>query len=157
MAFSRFTTDARLVVQDATEIARELGAPTVEAEHLLLAASAASQGAGPVAAVLRSSGLDFDLLVSALVAEQTRSLAAVGVSADVHAFSPDVKPPKLATSAKRALEVSLRVALERGDKMLSRGHLVLAILRAERGTVPRALECAGVDRLVLRDAVSAAT
>jgi ATP-dependent Clp protease ATP-binding subunit ClpA len=151
--FKRFTADARLVVQDAAEIARELGAPSVEAEHLLLASS---QGAGPVASVLRSSGLDFDSLASALVAEQTRSLAAVGVSVDVHAFSPDVEPPKLATSAKRALELALRVSLERGDKNLGRGHLVLAILRAERGTVPRALECADVDRLVLRDAVAAA-
>jgi ATP-dependent Clp protease ATP-binding subunit ClpA len=154
MAFNRFTTDARLVVQDALEIARELGAPTVEAEHLLLAST---QGAGPVAVVLRSSGLDFDSLAAALVAEATRSLAAVGVSVDVHSFSPDVKPPKLATSAKRALEVALRVALERGDKQLGRGHIVLAILRAERGTVPRALECAGVDRLTLRDEVAAAT
>jgi ATP-dependent Clp protease ATP-binding subunit ClpA len=151
--FNRFTADARLVVQDAAEIARELGAPTVEAEHLLLGCT---QGAGPVAGVLRGAGLDFDSLASALAAEQARSLAAVGVTADVHAFSPDVKPPKLATSGKRALEGALRVSLERGDKNLVRGHLVLAILRAERGTVPRALECAGVDRLALRDAVAAA-
>jgi len=153
MAFNRFTADARLVVQDAAEIARELGAPTVEAEHLLLAAT---QGAGPVALALRDAGLDFDSLAAALVTEATRSLAAVGVTMDVHSFSPDVKPPKLATSAKRALELSLRVALERGNKMLTRGHIVLAILRAERGTVPRALECAHVDRMALRDAVAAA-
>jgi ATP-dependent Clp protease ATP-binding subunit ClpA len=154
MAFNRFTADARMVVQDATEIAREMGAPSVEAEHLLLSCT---QGAGPVALALREAGLDFDALASALVRETERSLAAVGVTADVFAFSPDVKPPKLATSAKRALEVSLRVAIERGDKSLTRGHLVLAILRAERGTVPRALECAEVDRRALLDAVAAAT
>jgi ATP-dependent Clp protease ATP-binding subunit ClpA len=62
----------------------------------------------------------------------------------------------MATSAKRALEGALKVALERGDKNLGRGHIVLALLRAERGTVPRALECAGVERRELRDAVAAA-
>ena len=37
--FNRFTKDARAIVRDAVEIAHELGASSVEAEHLLLAAA----------------------------------------------------------------------------------------------------------------------
>ena len=44
--FERFTKDAREVVNDAVEVARELGAPTVEAEHLLLAVTHHEDG-GP--------------------------------------------------------------------------------------------------------------
>ena len=55
--FNRFTKDARQIVDEATEIARELGAPSVEAEHLLLAARAATT---PAAGVLRAAGLDHD-------------------------------------------------------------------------------------------------
>ena len=36
------------------------------------------------------------------------------------------------------------------------GHILLALLRAEAGTVPRALKEAGVDRAELNDRVAAA-
>ena len=35
--FERFTREARLVVANAEAEARELGSPTIEAEHVLLA------------------------------------------------------------------------------------------------------------------------
>ena len=152
--FERFTKDARRIVEDAVEVAWELSAPTVEAEHLLLAAA---RHEGPVPTVLRRHEVDFDELVEALRAETSRSLAAVGVSAEPIAFSPPVQRPRLATSAKWALELSLRIALERADRRIGTGHVVLAILRAQRGTVPRALQIAGVDRDELTAAVSAAT
>src|SRR3954470_17735417 len=99
--FERFTKDARRVVSDATDIARGLGAPSVEAEHLLLAASRLDS----------RLGLDHETLLSALELETERSLAAVGVSADALSFSPYVETPRLATSAKVALEQSLRIAV----------------------------------------------
>ena len=89
------------------------------------------------------------------MAETDRSLAAVGVSAEHLTFSPFVETPRFATSAKWALELSLRIALERGDRRIGTGHVVLAILRAERGTVPRALALAGVDRVELGARVAA--
>ena len=153
MALRHFAGDARVLTEQAVEIARELGSSSVEAEHLLLAASGAS---GPAADVLRSSGLDFDGIASALVAEMERSLAAVGVHADPLVFSADVSRPRFGTSAKVALERTLKTAVARGEKPISCGHLVLGVLAAERGTVPRALECAGVDRDALRAEISAA-
>ena len=153
LGIQRFTKDARAVVGAATEISRELGATTVEAEHLLLAVT---RGDAPVARVLHGAGLDYDGLLEALNAEATRSLAAIGVSADVLRFSPFVERPRFATSAKLTLERSLRVALARKDNHIGTGHIVLAALRATTGTVPRALECAGVDRAELTSRIEAA-
>jgi ATP-dependent Clp protease ATP-binding subunit ClpA len=141
--FNHFTQGARRAAHDAPGVARELGDSTVEAEHLLLAIARRDDAASRV---LRDAGLDFDGIAAALAAESERSLAAVGVSAERPTFSPFVETPRFATSAKWALEQSLRIALERGDRRIGSGHVVLAILRAERGTVPRALAIAGVDR-----------
>jgi ATP-dependent Clp protease ATP-binding subunit ClpA len=150
---NRFTKEARLVVADSFRVARDFGAPTVEAEHLLLAVAA---GGAPAATVMRDAGLDFDGLAAALVAETTRSLAAVGVSADaLQQFSPFVERPRLATSAKLALERSLKAAVARNDKHIGSEHITLGALRATTGTVPRALECAGVDRVELTRRVEA--
>jgi ClpA/ClpB-like protein len=108
-----------------------------------------ARGSGAAARVLHDEGLDYDGLAAALVAETTRSLAAVGVAADALAFRPYVERPRLATSAKLALERALRVAIARADKQIAGEHITLGILRATTGTVPRALECAGVDRAAL--------
>lgn len=149
---NRFTKEARLVVGDSIRVARDLGAPTVEAEHLLLAIA---KGGAPVAHVLSDAGLDFDGLSAALHAETARSLAAVGVTVDALSFSPFVERPRLATSAKLALERALRVAVARSDKQIGSEHITLGALRATTGTVPRALECAGVDRVELTKQVEA--
>ena len=45
---NRFAAGARSVVKDATKVARELGSPTVEAEHLLLAVTRATSPAALV-------------------------------------------------------------------------------------------------------------
>jgi ATP-dependent Clp protease ATP-binding subunit ClpA len=152
--FERFTKDARAVVKDATGLAHTLGAPTVEAEHLLLAIT---RGSTPAAITLRAWGLDHDALSTALRLETERSLAAVGVAADVPRFSPYVGSPRLATSAKAALQGALTTAVERADRRIGAGHLVLALLKPHRGTLARALDLAGVDRAALRDAVGGVT
>jgi D-alanyl-D-alanine carboxypeptidase len=66
------------------------------------------------------------------------------------------RDPRFATSAKFALERATKIAVRRGEKKLVRGHIVLGILEAKAGTVPRALDIAGVDRIQLADRVSAA-
>jgi ATP-dependent Clp protease ATP-binding subunit ClpA len=144
--FNRFTKEARQVVGDSITVARDLGATSVEAEHLLLAVAG---GDTPVARMLSDAGLGCDGLAAALTAETARSLAAVGVSAYPLHFSPFVERPRLATSAKLALERSLKVALARNDEHIGSRHITLGALRATTGTVPRALECAGVDRVEL--------
>jgi ATP-dependent Clp protease ATP-binding subunit ClpA len=149
--FQRFAKPVRAGVIDATAIARDMGAMRVEAEHLLLAITRTDT---PAARVLRDAGLDEDGLREALAAETTRSLAAVGVAVDALHFSPFVQPPKLGTSAKLVLERSLDVSVGRGDKEINAEHVTLAALQPARGTVPRALECAGVDRAALISALT---
>jgi ATP-dependent Clp protease ATP-binding subunit ClpA len=141
MAFERFTKNARTAVLTASEEeARSSGQGTIEAEHLLLALAAHPE--------LRKLGLDHDGLVAALAQEEERSLAAVGIAADDFGLPvvPRRRPkPKLATSAKLALQRALRLAVDRGERRIHAGHLLYGVLAAEHGRVPRALQIAGID------------
>jgi ATP-dependent Clp protease ATP-binding subunit ClpA len=150
--FGRFVTDARrVVVRAADHEAQSLGSATVEAEHLLLALAAERDT--PAGRLLADTGLDPDGLRAALERETERSLAAVGVT--LSDFELPEQPSamrdsaRFATSAKRALERSLQVAVARKDRRITAPHLLVGILRADLGTVPRALEAAGVDRVAL--------
>jgi ATP-dependent Clp protease ATP-binding subunit ClpA len=144
-------TDARKVVfRRAGDEARRLGSVTVEAEHLLLALT---QDTGAAGTMLTQAGLDHDALDSALVAENEQSLAAVGVSLAVFDLPPmrsqSLRRPRLGTSGKRALERATRAALARGDRRIESAHILLGLVRAQAGTIPRALDLAGVDQYLL--------
>ena len=145
--FERFTQDARAVVKAAEAQAAQLGSPTIEAEHLLLALADRE-------AVI---GLDRDEVLAALEAERDRSLAAVGIATSDFGLPPAaVTRPRFAASSKLALERALRAAVARSDRRLAGGHILLGVLAAEAGTVPRALALAGVDRDDLRARTQAA-
>ena len=148
----RLDPDARrAVLRAAQEEARALGSTTVEAEHLLLAL--ASVDAGPTGRVLADAGLDRDGIAAALEREAERSLACVGVVLGDYrssvAHAPIRRSPRLATSAKRALERAVRAALDREHRRVTGPHLLVGILAAQVGTVPRALAAADVDRVAL--------
>jgi ATP-dependent Clp protease ATP-binding subunit ClpA len=143
--FERFTREARAVVKEADGEARRLGSRTIEAEHMLLALA----GREPL-------GLDRDGILRALEAERERSLMAVGISAGDFDLPPaPVTRPRMAASAKVALERSLRASLARSDRRIEAGHILLGVLAAEAGTVPRALALADIDRDELRTRTAA--
>ncbi len=147
--FTRFAKTARTVVTQALKEAEWLGAPTVEAEHLLLAL------AGRPA--LDSAGLNRDAILDLLEVEFEETLAVVGVSIGALGLPTPVAvadKPRFGTSAKVALERSLEEALARHDNHIGPDHILLALLRAEFGTVPRALDRAGVDRRELAASVA---
>jgi ATP-dependent Clp protease ATP-binding subunit ClpA len=140
MAFERFTADARAAVVGARDQARTLGHHTVESEHLLLALAACPE--------FQALGLDHDELVGALAREDERSLAAVGVAAGELEPTVAARAPRklqIATSAKLALQRAMAVAVSRGDWRVDAGHVLLGVLAAEHGRVPRALRIAGID------------
>jgi ATP-dependent Clp protease ATP-binding subunit ClpA len=150
--FERLDTDARVaVVGAAREEALALASASIEAEHLLLALAGDEDTA--TGRLLADAGLDREGLLEALDRESERSLAAVGV--DLRAFAPREPPsrsrlrPRLAASSKRALEQALRAAIARNDHRISSPHLLIGILRADIGTVPRALASVDVDRVEL--------
>jgi ATP-dependent Clp protease ATP-binding subunit ClpA len=144
--FERFTREARAVVERSHEEAVAEGSATIEAEHVLLALT---RDRGAAGRVLDSAGLDADSVRDALEGELEHSLASVGISAPGLELrrdrAPATRSPRFATSAKLALERSLRVAQGRGERRLEPAHILLAILGSEVGTVPRALRIADVD------------
>jgi ATP-dependent Clp protease ATP-binding subunit ClpA len=146
MAFERFTKDARAIVLAASqEEAQTRGTGTVEAEHLLLALSAHPS--------LRHLDLDHDRIEQALIQEEERSLASVGIAArDFEDPTVSAAPhrTRLATSAKLALQRALTTAQRRRDRRIETHHLLLGVLAADHGRVPRALQIAGIDVAELR-------
>ena len=131
-----------LMTGAATEAKRD-GSPAVEAHHLLLAV-AAQRSPAP--------GLDHAAVRAALDLEFARSLAAAGVhiSGVPHA-SPTDATPGLGASARAALERGLATVRDKRD--IRPGHILLGVLLAEVGTVPRALALSGHDRVALLAAV----
>ena len=153
--FERFTKEARAVAERAQHEAAGAGSAAIEAEHLLLAL--ARRPGGPSGRALASAGLGHEEVAGALEAEQRQSLAAVGVAVDAFDL-PRPAPserPRWAASGKLALERALRAAMRRGDRRLDPGHILLGVLAAEAGTVPRALRLVAIEPAELAAATEA--
>jgi ATP-dependent Clp protease ATP-binding subunit ClpA len=141
------------VLVRAEHEAREDGSRTIEAQHMFLAVAAEPEPV--VSELLASAGLDRAAVQAAVEQEFVHSLSVVGVSSSTYDLpKPSRMPthPGLGTSAKLALERGLGAALRK--KELRPAHVLLGILSAQAGPVPRALDLAGVDREALRDRVT---
>jgi D-alanyl-D-alanine carboxypeptidase len=142
---ARFDKYLETMLDRATNEALLDGSTTVEAQHLLLAV-AADRGSA-AGQLLASAGLDRAAIREALDREFERSLSAAGVARSAFGFGSATPDPKEVPHPAN----SVRLALERGVNSgarqdLGSAHLLLGILEAEVGTVPRALALAGVDR-----------
>jgi ATP-dependent Clp protease ATP-binding subunit ClpA len=168
MMFERFTEEARSVVFAAQEEARTLHASHIGAQHLVLGAARA-----PVpGAVLAQMGLDASTLRSALAGEDdAAALATLGIDLDEvrrrveAAFGEgaleggaapgcgrgrrggDALP--FSPEAKKALELSLREAVRRGDRHIGAEHVLLGTTRVREPALHAALRRRGrtVDEL----------
>lgn len=133
------------VIMRAEHEAREDGSKTVEAQHVLLAI--AGEGEATTREILESANLDLQTVRDALDREFEHSLSAVGVSSrtyDLPASSKGTAHPKMGASARLVIERAFSSVPRKKD--LRPAHLLLGLLRAEVGTVPRALALAGADR-----------
>ena len=142
--------------QRAIAEARSRRAGAVEAEHVLLAILA--RPTEPAAKLLATGGLDYAALTTALDAERARSLGAAGIvppTAASLASAPRTTSPGWGASVRDALRSADKPAARSGRPGALEIQLVDAILRAELGTVPRALGLAGLDRSRLRAALRA--
>jgi D-alanyl-D-alanine carboxypeptidase len=143
---------ALVVVRQFVAEAKQDTAKFIEAEHMLLAL--ATNAGSDACSLLNESGLTYQQLISALREERRRTLAFAGVE-------PLDERQTAATELERQLTLgtSAKVAIKRAllashDLRSHRPHidstgLLLGILQAELGTVPRTLAIAGVDRAVL--------
>ncbi|MEU8192389.1 Clp protease N-terminal domain-containing protein [Microbispora amethystogenes] len=135
----------RAVIVRAEHEAHEDGSPAIEAQHLLLAIASDPEPA--VRQVLDSAGLDRHAVRDALEREFEHSLRVAGIprtAYDLPAPSRLPTHPTMGTSAKLALERAFAAASRKKD--LRPAHLLLGILSARVGTVPRALALAGADQ-----------
>lgn len=156
--------DMRTIKQlltDAERIAREMGEEEPGAEHLLL--SAIGLPDGTAARALGGLGVDADRIHAALRAEQADALVAAGVARETAEALAEPAPlgpggaPLLYGAGPSAREVFQEAGrLARSSKQrLAGAHVVAAVARLERGTLPRVLDRLGVDRERLADAARA--
>ena len=141
----------RVVIRAIDEATRR-GAATVEAEHLLLAISAGKDVPGTT---LAEFGLDHSGVDAALRAEREQALRAAGIEpvADERLRATRGSRPGWGASIREALRgADFRAHRDRGRAERERlvvADALIGILRADLGTVPRALAYAGVDRRAL--------
>jgi D-alanyl-D-alanine carboxypeptidase len=125
------------------------GSDVIEAEHMLLALAA--NPATPSGWVLVDAGLDHERLLELLRQERRRSLASAGLeplSEQDAAVSTRRREVRLGASANLAIQRAAAIGHREQGVRLGR-DLLLGILQAEVGTVPRALALGGIDRAQL--------
>jgi ATP-dependent Clp protease ATP-binding subunit ClpA len=156
MMVTRLTQHVRTVVNAAEVEARASGTSTVEAEHVLLAVSALE---GEAQRLLASAGLDHHAIKLALKREVHQSLSAAGITIDPDHFALATIDPsrhlRLGASAKTAIERAVKASS--GARQIQPCHLLIGVLGAQAGTVPRMLALAGVDQGTLTERVRSAT
>jgi ATP-dependent Clp protease ATP-binding subunit ClpA len=153
---SGFPRTLRPIISRAVSEAQRRGDTAVEAEHLLLAL--AEDTDREPAATLAAVGLDHAGVIRALRAERVASLESAGVAPvpeERLVSTTRVTRPRWGASARQALVNAsrLRTGSEHRRRMAEK-DLAIALLDLQLGTVPRALELAGVDRQALVAALS---
>ena len=137
--FQRFTDRARRAIYLAQEEARLLRHDHVGLEHLLL--GLLYEGQGVAATALTSLGISLED-----IREQVEEI--IG-----HGQSPAQGHIPFTPQAKKALEVSLRMALQLGHSYIGTEHVLLALLCAVEGVPAQVLGAAGADHARVRDQV----
>lgn len=137
--FQRFTDRARRAIYLAQEEARLLRHDRVGPEHLLL--GLLYEGEGVAATALESLGISLEG-----IREQVEEI--IG-----HGQSPARGHIPFAPQAKKALEVSLREALQLGHSYIGTEHVLLALLGAVEEVPAQVLGAAGADHARVRGQV----
>lgn len=137
--FERFTDHARQVIVRAQEESRLLHHGHIGTEHLLLGIVGVPDN--PAVLVLAGLGLTPEAVRSAVLAALPPGRAAPSGHIP---FTP---------KAKKALELSLRIALELNHNHIGAEHLLLGLMRVDDGGAAQILAAAGVDLPAAREAV----
>jgi ATP-dependent Clp protease ATP-binding subunit ClpA len=147
----RFREEVRGLLLQAQDEAAARGAAAVEAEHLLLAMATISFGSA--SRVLEALHVSHDRVTEALERERARALAAVGVEAHRLPLPQpicDSRRLRWGQSARSAAERSTRE--DHADPQL---RMLLGVVRAEVGVIPRLLAELGLTTSDIEDAVGA--
>jgi len=138
--FGRFTDEARRVLALAQEEARTLNHNRIGTEHLLL--GLVQERDGTAAEALESLGISLDA-----VREQVEKIT--GQVRDAPAASHN----QYTLRAKKALDLSLREALQLGHHHIGTEHILLGLLREGEGPAAQVLAELGADLAQVRQQV----
>jgi ATP-dependent Clp protease ATP-binding subunit ClpA len=140
--FERFTPGARHVLVLAQEAARDLDHSFLGTEHLLLGVIDETGGTG--ARVLEARGVSRETVVDGVMRRIGQSEPGSAV----------LRPP-FTPRAKKALELSLREALQLDNNYIGTEHLLLGLVREGNGVAAQILGELGADLEGLRSDVQA--
>lgn len=152
--FERFDPAVREKVRRAAELAEAEGGSMVEVEHLLTAL--VDPVSDPVGRRLQTAGVTSQHIRAARDAEFQKALALAGVvtSRRSPAGAPRLRrgrTTRFAPSAKLALERTLEVAVDSGQRRITNKTLILGIIRTDVGIMPRLLDELGTSRDALEE------
>ena len=137
--FERFTDRARQVVVLAQEEARTLNHDYIGTEHILL--GLIREGDGVAATALESLGISL---------EAVRQGVEEIIGRGQHVSSNQIP---FAAPAKKALELSLREALQLGHNYVGTEHILLGLIREGDGVAAQVLVKLGADHNRIRQQV----
>ena len=140
--FERFTDRARRAIVVAGDEARELGHDFIGTEHILLGLARAEEGVAHE--VLESFGITAERVAEELERELGR-----GPHDDERGHIP------FTPEAKKALELSLREAIQLGCNYIGTEHVLLGLAREGESQGAQMLRRAGADLQTLRGRVVA--
>jgi ATP-dependent Clp protease ATP-binding subunit ClpC len=138
--FGRFTDEARRVLDLALDEASTRGSNRIGTEHILL--GLVTERDGIAAEALESVGIGLDA-----VRQQIDTISGQGHEA------PAPSHQQYTLRAKRALDLSLREALQLGHHHIGTEHILLGLLRDGEGPAAQVLVELGADRKVVREQV----
>jgi Clp amino terminal domain, pathogenicity island component len=135
--FERFTDRARRVVVLAQGEARDLGHNYIGTEHLLLGLIREGEGVAPRALEAMGIGLD-------AVRREVGEIIGQGEGAG-QGEAPQALHIPFTPRAKKALELSLREALQLGHNYIGTEHILLGLIREGEGVAAQVLVKLGAD------------
>jgi ATP-dependent Clp protease ATP-binding subunit ClpC len=138
--FGRFTDEARRVLDLALDEARTLNSNRIGTEHILL--GLVQERDGIAAEALDSLGISLDV-----VRQQIQEITGQGNEA------PAPSHQQYTLRAKRALDMSLREALQLGHHHIGTEHILLGLLREGEGPAAQVLIELGADLGLVRQHV----
>jgi ATP-dependent Clp protease ATP-binding subunit ClpC len=138
--FGRFTDEARRVLDLALDEARTLNSNRVGTEHILL--GLVQERDGTAAEALDLMGISLDA-----VRQQIEQITGQGHEA------PAPSHQQYTLRAKRALDMSLREALQLGHHHIGTEHILLGLLREGEGPAAQVLIELGADLKLVRQQV----
>ena len=130
--FSNFTEKARVAIQNAHDIACELGHAYIGSEHLLL--GILTEGTGVGAKILENAGAKKEVLIK-------RIEEIMGVNMPLNKNTELALTPR----SKRILEIAAMEARNMGHNYIGTEHILIGIIKDGDGVGANVLASAGVD------------